>query len=162
MNDQAIVPTWWKIFAVAFLRNGENATQAYLHVKPNLTIQSAASESCKLLGNIEFNKVLQEERTKMHQMIDMTQQEWITELVEVAKTKPDRVEAGAKLRALELLGKSRGYLMDRLDLTSGKKPISESFVETIAKLRAMPDLPKITSEDLNKLLECEIVDSEVK
>lgn len=142
-----------------YLRNCENASGAYRTAKPKVSNKTAEVEACKLLKNPNFSKVLEEERKRWNQKIDMNFGEWMEELLWIAHQRPEKVETHGKLKALELIGKSKGFLTDRMVLSAGK-PIEESIVATIAKLRSMPDLPKLTSEDLDKLLECEIVTDE--
>lgn len=141
-----------------FLRNGENATAAYKAAKPHVTTETASVEGSRLLGNPSFIKVLQQERERFNEIINMSRDEWIKELVELARSKPEKVETAGKLKALEILGKAQGYLSDRLDLTSGNQSITESWVSAIRKLREDDTIPKLTSEDVDKILAAEIVD----
>jgi hypothetical protein len=58
-------PIWWQAFICEYLKNGLNAKQAYLKVKPNVTDHVAEVESSKLLRKPEFSCVLEELRSEL-------------------------------------------------------------------------------------------------
>lgn len=151
-------PAWWIIFAMEYLRNGEKGSPAYRIAKPTVSFKTAEVESCKLLKNPKFSKVLDAEREKFQAAIDLNQKEWIAEIVSIATSRPDKIEAGSKLKALEILGRHKGFLSNHLDVTTGEKSLGESFISAIAKMRADPNLPRLTSEDVDEILAAEIVD----
>lgn len=140
-----------------YLRNGEKGSPAYRKAKPSVSFKTAEVESCKLLKNPKFSKVLDTEREKFQAAIDLNQEEWIAEVVSIATSTPDKIEGGTKLKALELLARHKGYLSDRLEI-SGTKSFSESFFDAIKKLRESPDTPRLTSSQITSVIEAEIVD----
>lgn len=150
-------PLWWCIFIAEYLRNGENGTAAYRKAKPNVSDGTAEVESCKLLKNPNFSKVLAEEREKLSATIDLSQKEWIAEIVSMAMSTPEKIEASSKLKALELLGKAKGYLRNQIDVTSDGKSLAENVTEAVKKLRGLDfPFPELTDEEIERLKDCRI------
>lgn len=131
MNNKSESPTWWRIFAVEYIRNGENGAAAYRKAKNHVSNKTAEVESCKLLKNPEFSEVFEEERKQFNKTLDLSREQWIKELVEIATSKPEKVEAGAKLRALELLGKAKGFLVERVEAVLSKKTDNEKALDIL-------------------------------
>jgi hypothetical protein len=133
-------PPWWTIFAIHFLKTN-NATQSYKLTKPHVSDKSASSQSCKLLLNPDFSKVLEEERSKLIKAINLSRDEWISELIWVAKARPEKIEAGAKLRALEILGN----VLKHIPIESEKGGTqSEEIVKAFIRISQLPkndDMP---------------------
>lgn len=154
MNNPT-VPIWWRVFAFDYLKNGENGAAAYRKAKPNVSNGTAEVESCKLLKNPNFSKVLEEEREKLSATIDLSQKEWIAEIVLMAMSTPEKIEASSKLKALELLGKAKGFLRNQIDVTSDGKSLAENVTEAVKKLRGL-DLPELTDEEIERLKDCKI------
>jgi len=79
------IPLWWEKFAVEYLKNNENGAQAYLKARPHVKLRTATVESCKLLTNPNFQKILAKQRELVENDIGMTRREYFAMLSEKAK-----------------------------------------------------------------------------
>ena len=91
-------------FVKAYIAKGENATQAYLEVKPHVTVQTAGVEGYKLLKIPRIQKAIQEHREKLRARFALTTDRVIQELARVAYFNPGRaIGADGKPKALHEL-----------------------------------------------------------
>ncbi len=152
MNNKLKIPIWWRVFALTYLQNGGNATQAYIKAKPHVSHSTAEAEGSKLLGNPKFLQALNQEKQKMNEMLDINLQQWLGEILWVAMQRPEGTSVGNKLRALELLGKVKGYLpFEKADLPNS----SENHMEELIK-----SIPMIKKAVENKLIDVSQIDVE--
>jgi len=108
-------PIWWEVFISEYLRNGQNGKQAYLKARPKVSERTAEVESAKLLRKPEFEKLLNKATEQVCKKIGMSNEKWLEELISVAETKKVKVSAISKLKALEIIGKSLGYLTEKVE-----------------------------------------------
>lgn len=107
-----VPPTWWKVFAIEYLRNGENGAAAYRVAKPHVAEKTAEAESGKLLRKPEFSCVLEAERNAILSKVNLSRDEWTSEILKVFKHNVKKVSAGEKLKAGEILGRLNGWIKD--------------------------------------------------
>jgi len=94
-----------------------NATRAYLEVYPNSTYDSARKSSSELLAKPDIQEVL---KARYSELV-MTDDEYYALLTERAR---DTSNPSLQLKALELIGRTRGKFIDRQDITSAGQSIS--------------------------------------
>ncbi len=167
-------PVWWDEFAVEYIKNGQNGAAAYRKAKRGVTKKTSESESWKLLRFPEFTRVLQYHRDEMRAAVDLSRDEWMHGLSQIArfdlrkfieerpaggmrlvKKWKDRTDGHAldkinvkstilktfdsgdylveeeveitakgKMKAYEMIGKSCGWIEEKVDLTSGGKALA--------------------------------------
>jgi phage terminase small subunit len=83
-RSKSVVPLWWQEFISEYLKNGENAKQAYLKVKPHCAPSTAEVKGSELVRNGKFSKALQEARVKAESKIDMSREKWLKLVCDVA------------------------------------------------------------------------------
>lgn len=88
-------------FVQAYIASGENATEAYLAVKPTIARNSAATEGWKLLKLPEIQKAIEVERAKLRAKFSLTTDRVVQELARIAYFNPRRM-VDAKGKPVEL------------------------------------------------------------
>lgn len=155
------IPPWWEIFADEYLKNGYNATQAYLKARPNVAMATAKTESCLLLQNPNFRKLLKSKRQSASDKIEIDRDQWLDEMKDLAFAKDVKVEGATKHRALETLGRIAGIIQDKVDMRHSFTAVDVAI--TLANMSRLHDEGKSQpiKLDVAKLLTAEIADDEV-
>lgn len=78
-------------FVKAYLAKGENATEAYLAIKPDVARNSAATEGYKLLKLPEIQRAIEQYRAEQRQRFALTADRVLEELARVAYFTPKRL-----------------------------------------------------------------------
>lgn len=153
-------PPWWEVFTDEYLKNGYNGTQAYLKARPNVTMGTAKAESCNLVKNPNFQQLLAKKRQKVTNKIDVDFNRWLEEMESLAFARVFKVDAGAKHKALETLGKITGIIQDKVEMRHTFSPVDVAV--TLAGLTRMNDNGELQTIEINveKLLEAEILDDD--
>lgn len=86
-------------FAHAYIAKGENATEAYLAVKPNVQRNTAGAEGHRLLKIPEVHKLIEQLRAELRARYALTTDRVIQELARVAYFNPAQL-VGKKLKDL--------------------------------------------------------------
>lgn len=146
---------WWAVFITEYLTNGMNAGAAYTKAKPNVTKRTAEVESQKLLIKPEFASFFESSRITFIQSTSLTRKTWAAlvyqEFLDAKLRGRDRVA----LQALELLGRSLGYLTD-----ADMKVTVDFNTVYLAQHKAVKEAlaNKLTPEERGRrLIECEVV-----
>lgn len=90
-KSRATVRAFHDRFVKAFIATGENATQAYLKVKPHVAINTAGAEGHKLLKIPEIQRAIEKHRVDLRARFALTTDRVIQELARVAYFNPRRV-----------------------------------------------------------------------
>lgn len=85
MGKTKTTPLWWKIFALEYLKNGQNGTEAYMKARPKTKRSTAEANSSKLLGNAKFQAFYQPMIAKTEESIGMSRKRWFKLLADVAE-----------------------------------------------------------------------------
>jgi hypothetical protein len=133
-------PEWWQVFITEYLTNGNNATRAYLECHAVKTT-TAEVESCRLLRNPKFKKLMDSAIEALNQKQSMTREEWIKTLTEVGKVKTG-INGATKVKALELLGKSLGYVTEKMEVGGNVTIVFESAYEQNSQKGKEPIQPE--------------------
>lgn len=155
-------PQWWHEFAVEYLKNGENAVQAYLKVQPHVTAASASVLATRLLTNVVFLRVFRMHKAQGLAAIALNRDEWFKRMADAVRFD---LRTYLKLRPdgdLEMVEnwqeKGDGHVIERLKVntteTDGERPVTRRIFEIRGpnKLRALEVLGKalgIYTESLN-------------
>lgn len=153
-------PIWWETFADEYIKNGYNGTQAYLKAKPGVKLATANTESCLLLQNPKFRKVLKSNRQNATDKIEIDRIQWLNEMKDLAFAKGVKVEGATKHRALETLGRIAGFIQDELRMRHTFSPVDVAV--TLAGMSRLHDNGKLATIEIetSKLLEAEILDDD--
>lgn len=81
----------WQRFAEAYIAKAENATQAYLEVKPHVTVLTAGVEGHKLLKIPKVQKLIEQRREELRRRFALTTDRVIQELARVSYFNPKRL-----------------------------------------------------------------------
>lgn len=88
-------------FVEAYFANRENATEAYLAVKPNVARNSAAAEGHKLLKIPEIQKAVEKRRAELRAQFALTSERAMQELARVAYFNPAKLLKGGALDKID-------------------------------------------------------------
>lgn len=91
-------------FVKAYIAKGENATEAYLEVKPHVTRATAGAEGHKLLKLPQIQKAIEKHRAELRARFALTTDRVVQELARVAYFNPKRLvnDKGKPLQLHEL------------------------------------------------------------
>ena len=120
MNNQKPLkqPSWWDGFAAEYLKNRENAVQAYLKAKPKVTRRTAEVESSKLLRKPEFLEVLEQHRKEARAAVAMDRDEWFRILAEKARVSAfDFIDPKAKTLRKDALARPDHHAIKKIKLS---------------------------------------------
>jgi len=94
-----------ELFVIEYLRNGQNATQAYLTVRPNSSIKSAKVSACRLLKKSSVIEAIKNEVEKRYDESIASREYLINEAHEIGKEARQDKSYGSAIKAIELKGK---------------------------------------------------------
>lgn len=115
MSRRSNPPLWWQVFIAEYLKNGQNGKRAYMAARPKTTERSAETRAGQVLRNVEFKKLLEQAQAKIVQKLEMSSEQWFEEVCGIATTKKVKVNAAAKIKALEMVGKYKNYIKDKVE-----------------------------------------------
>lgn len=110
---------WHSLFIAELLRNGHNATQAYLTVRPDVTHDTARAEGSTTLALPTVKSALDKEVRKQDALSLATRETLITEAEEIRNEALKTKKLGNALQAVELKGKVAGVFAHARDDTEG-------------------------------------------
>lgn len=90
-TSQAAVAAMADRFARAYIAKGENATQAYLEVKPHVARTTAGVEGHKLLKLPRVQRAIAQMRAQLRKRFDLTTERVVHETARIAYFNPRRV-----------------------------------------------------------------------
>lgn len=101
-----------KIFCREYVKNGNNATQAYMKAYPDSSEKSAKDNASRLIAKDSIQNYIQELQGKMEDKEIMSAKErmkWLTNLIDGKETTSD------KLKAIEILNKMSGEYVTKVE-----------------------------------------------
>lgn len=117
-------------FIEEYLRTG-NATQAYINAGYKGRGRVAENNASRLLGNAGVRAAIDAARDKAAEKRELTA-EWVAERTMIEATYyGDGASHAARVKAIELAAKFRGMLTEKVDVTSGGKPVEPTSVRVI-------------------------------
>ena len=101
------------IFCREYVKNGRNATKAYMVANPDCTEESAMASASRLLRNVKINKYIKELQDKAESKDIMTtiqKKEFLTKMIldDPGANRNDR------LKALDILNKMDGEYVEKI------------------------------------------------
>lgn len=85
------VPDQQARFVEAYFAKGENATQAYLVIKPHVTEKTANTEGCRLLANTKVWALVEKRRAELLQRNALTAERVYEEISGIVNFNPKRL-----------------------------------------------------------------------
>lgn len=71
-------PIWWQVFISEYVKNGQNATQAYIKARPDIKNSATAAVMAeRLLRKANFALILKEAQDKAVSKIEMSRERWL-------------------------------------------------------------------------------------
>ncbi len=123
MNKQSD-PEWWQIFITEYLTNGNNGKKAYLHCH-KVKDSTAEVEASKLLRKPKFKKLMDGCVQHLREKETMSREDWLKTLTDVGQRNVT-INGATKVKALELHGKSLGYITDKTEVSGDITIVFES------------------------------------
>lgn len=109
-------PLWWQVYISEYLANGQNARRAYMKARPKVKEFTADKEASRLMGNPRFSQALEIATKIAEETVIMSRARWLKAVTDIAMKKGITLNAAAKMKALEMTGKSLGYLTEKVEI----------------------------------------------
>jgi len=136
-----------ELFVIEYLRNGQNATQAYLTVRPNSSIKSAKVSACRLLKKSSVIGSIKNEVEKRYDE-SIASREYLTEEAHIiGRDAFKKGKHGPAIKAVELKGKlNKIFDADEPEL-KGWHALMQQIVINVNKDGDIDVTPKIEDKD---------------
>lgn len=117
-----------KMFIAEYQRNGQNATQAYLKLKPNIKLTCAHAGGSRLLRDIEVQAALDRKTDRVEVATLLSRASLTREAYDIAQEAREAGEYTGALKGIELTGKfQRMFEIDTPDL-EGYKTLMQTLI----------------------------------
>ena len=134
-------------FVNAYLSKGENATQAYLEIKPGVATNSAATEGYRLLKLPEIQRAIEQRRAEIRNRFALTAERVFQELGRVSYFDPRKlVDANGKPIPLHKLDDDTAAALSAIELEQrgeGKDAVAVTRWRPFDKMAALGRAVKI-------------------
>lgn len=109
-----------KFFALEYISNGRNATQAYLAMRPGILPHSARTAGWKLLKDPLVKQYIDEWTKERYEQLNITAEHILQELAEMgfAPKGDEDYTAQVKLKALDLIQKQLGLQSKNMNVNA--------------------------------------------
>lgn len=129
-----------RAFADAYIADPSNQGNAYLKVY-KCASSTATTQACEALKNPKIKNYI---RAREHEIakeaikgVAFTREGWLNSLYEIAKKAADHGKFSSAIRAIELIGKSGGYVEDSLKLIGDENQPVQVVVKEKIDLNAL-------------------------
>lgn len=141
-------------FVNAYLSKGENATQAYLEIKPGVATNSAATEGYRLLKLPEVQKAIEKRRAEIRAQFALTTDRVFQEHARIAYFNPKRlVDANGKAVPLHELDDDTAAALSHVEVTETEiRGKGKDQVVVTRRIKGRPFNKPGTLREVSKIL----------
>jgi len=128
-KGQVLKPTH-KLFVQEYLRNGNNATQAYAKIYPSANLTTSRSNGSKLLADKLIKEYLRKEHERSMKESGKTKDYVMTKLFDLIDAATDDNDRQNAIKALEMINKMTGNYINKSEITIDGKGIVFNMIRT--------------------------------
>jgi len=136
-----------ELFVIEYLKNGQNATKAYLAVRPDVNPRSASVSANRLLKKSSVIEAIKNEVDKRYDESIASREYLIEEAHEIGKEAREDKSYGSAIKAVELKGKLNKVFDSEEPEMQGYIKLMQSIAVNVDKDEAIDVTPEIEDKD---------------